>query len=708
MHYLRRLRGGRAALAFALQRRCTLTPLTRERVRSAHKPTQVYRSGLTFPVQTAPRCPFHALGAQINVAGGIVLRVDEARLKKPFGGQVMVTGRTLYFHADDQATLDAWLAALTAAATAARPALDITAVGGAAGGSAPASSVGSASTATAGRADTGTGAATPVMTPVAGSSGGDSFALGGAAALPPLPDTIDIDGPPETGTELRVRAPAGLLDSLCVAWFRFTGDALPPADSDIGVAPGTKYCLGATAQTYTVTDADVGKRLGCAVRAAGGLRCRWTVMNDPVVPVDLTTVSVRLQLAPHEHSKYCDRRVRVCTAGGRYREGEVLRAVLRGPAAEFGKYRVAWYRSDVVDESSLVDKRPGAPPPPADAALALTATAGGTLPGRAGRTASVLAGDAAAGTDAAVSAAGRQSVNLSRAADLARLEFYRVAARPVADLPPAPPDHAPSPSIAEIRARTLSMRAPGPPSQLGVSGAAYPLFRADVGRMVMCALVPADAVPPATLHPLSLTRGLSFGAGLGAPAAAGGSQRRRSFMVSMGLSSRRPSKAGDAGEATAAAALPSLAVGPVEAAPPKAREIWIEGVPAVGNLLVGNVYYYGGYEGWSEVSWVAINEEGDTVEVRPPTACDPDAPLPDIDAPIGSPADSHPRALRLTEELRGCLLKFKVRPVRSDGDEGHTESSRPTVEVAPESESARRAAVAAAADVRAARAAAGL
>lgn len=36
---------------------------------------------------------------------------------------------------------------------------------------------------------------------------------------------------------------------------------------------------------------------------------------------------------------------RVCTATGRYREGEVLQAVLRGPSAEFHKYKIQWYHS---------------------------------------------------------------------------------------------------------------------------------------------------------------------------------------------------------------------------------------------------------------------------------------------------------------------------------------------------------------------------
>ncbi len=63
-------------------------------------------------------------------------------------------------------------------------------------------------------------------------------------------------------------------------------------------------------------------------------------------------------------------------------------------------------------------------------------------------------------------------------------------------------------------------------------------------------------------------------------------------------------------------------------------------------------------------------------------------PLPSLNPRPPSPAaaapteDAHPRALRLTERERGCLIKYKVTPVRSDGDVGHGEASRPTAEIA--------------------------
>ena len=40
-------------------------------------------------------------------------------------------------------------------------------------------------------------------------------------------------------------------------------------------------------------------------------------------------------------------------------------------------------------------------------------------------------------------------------------------------------------------------------------------------------------------------------------------------------------------------------------------------------------------QGASEASWVAITDNGDTVEVKKAALCDPSTPLPDLDAEIG-------------------------------------------------------------------------
>ena len=404
-----------------------------------------------------------------------------------------------------------------------------------------------------------------------------------------LPSAVDIDGPPEVGSELRVRG--ANLDNLCVAWFRCRHDLPEPDVSrDVAVDANIRFIPGATQQTYTVVSSDVGFKLGCSVRPAAGGGGRWSLLSAAITAVDVTIPSVRLQLRPHIHTKYCDRRVRVCTAIGRYREGEILELKPRGPASTAaggisGSYTVAWYRS-----AGLVSPDGGAGP------------------------AASIHGDE----------------------NLSGLPFRRVIARSVSDLPPSPPDAAPAPSIDEIKSSLARM----PPSHEPAGGArVYPIFSSDEGTMLVAVLLPVSAAPPEEVFPYAQTS-------------------------EPGL-------------------VMSLPIGPIEPAPPRAREIWIEGEARVGALLIGNTYYYGGREKLCVCSWVCIGDDGDIREVKAPVESPPvsTAPLPALNSPIGGIGDSHPRALRVSKELLGCLIKFRVQPVRADGDEGHLESSRPTKEV---------------------------
>jgi hypothetical protein len=410
-----------------------------------------------------------------------------------------------------------------------------------------------------------------------------------------------------------------VLAALCVAWFRL--DSQPPtADdgaADVTLLPGFKLIAGAAAHTYSLTDEDVGKAVGCLCRPAVGGGVRWAALPEVVAPLDTSTASARLTLVAHEHNKYCDRRVRVCTAPGRYREGERLQLLTRGgPSGALAGFRSVWYRSLVIDLSNLGTER-------------AVAAAGGSSPA----------------ADFQAAEAARPALG---APDLSSLSFFPVDPRPVTDLAPAPPDYAPSPTVAEIRARLAPRLAPAAAPAAGFSS--YPLFKEDVGRMLLCALVPRGAVPPPCLRP-----------------------RRRGRRVVF------VDAAGTSESADCAGLIVTQPIGPVEAAPPKAREIWVEGECRVGCTLRGHAYYFGGFEGASRVSWVAIGESGDVAELRPPTL----SPRPHSDAgePAAGAGADDPRSLLLTPALVGSMLKYRVQPVRSDGNEGHTESSRPTAEV---------------------------
>ncbi len=595
--------------------------------------------------------------------------------------------RTLYVYAASSAEQDAWLAALRRACSSS---------GTGAGGSSGAAAQGAGGAAAASGSS---GSASPTVrthNPAEGQAwrgnlcgdgagaasvgaalegffessnwGGDALSghgggEGGQAAPgrgARLPLLVDIDGCAVVGAELRVRG--AHLESLCLAWFTLGGgssssssgssgssssgssaEAALPLDmrGDVAKAPGFALIPGAKGQTWVVEGKYVGARVGCLVRPAVGAGGRWGLLWGSVAPPNPAAATLRLCPQPHQHRKYCDRRVRVCTAVGRYREGEVLCAVasdslLAGAAGGGGAgWRYAWYRTaPLLDlEHPSGGGRGG----------------GGTAAGAA-EEAEALDRTALAGLAAARHGEGKR---------VTELEYTLVQPRAVGDLPPSPLDHEPAPTTEEI-ARALAPRAlPNAPA--GGSPQA-PMFREDVGCMYVCLAVrgsSSGAQLPRTIVPATLALAL------GAPTSSSSSSSSAVLAVSQ-------------------------AVGPIEPAPPRAREIWITGAtgplgaPALGNLLVGCVYYYGGWEGRSRVSWVAINSEGETRELKgwQPSASPDVQALPEAgNRSSSSSGDAHPRALRVTEDLLGCIIKFKVQPVRWDGDEGHQESSRPTPEV---------------------------
>jgi PH domain len=739
-------------------------------------------SGATLKWHTKPGVEPKGI---LDISGARVTRMESDKKRATTGLIVYATARELWMQADNEADATRWLNLLTNAA-------------GKAGGLSPSSGAGSA--------------ASPVPSAAA------------LAAASSLPQMVEVDGTAEVGCELRVRLTnSRLLDSLCMAWFRYSAEGLvadPDPRCDISQHPSVKVISGATASSYTVTEADVGFRLGCIVRPVSNLASRWSLMGVKVRN-SATSASneawVHVSVLPHEHHKYCDRRVRVCTAGGMHREGNVLVASLRGKSLVVGTsaagsnevpagYKIVWFRSDVVEARQLgslglvqsrhedaIDARDmaidGVPQslltPPSLTSLSSSPPAlGSAAPGhhhsvslsvaigedvpldsefrpylkKAGGVASsgsssVLTGaggssstgltvsapspvlasgapsvpaspaltpmvastSAAPGTDALT--LGASSVDTDDDDDddeeeerrdtlaammrgeapaiplhsgnvvanprfstiwrkLPKAVLRRVRPRPLEGLPTPPPDHIPSPPFPEITRGIAALTGPRgdllrsmgliPADSAGrCSGDAYPhsnlypLCRDDVGRLLCAALMPADASEPNFLYPADLNAGAA-GAGLGSVAGSlGGSYSDRH------------------GNPITSILAVSLPAGPIDAAPPKAREIWVEGTQAVGSLLIGKCFYFGGYEGQSKVSWTAITDDGDTVEIKPPT---PALALPDGEQTAVD--DSHPRVLRLTEKEKGCLIKFKVQPIRSDGDEGHGEASRPTSEIA--------------------------
>jgi hypothetical protein len=116
------------------------------------------------------------------------------------------------------------------------------------------------------------------------------------------------------------------------------------------------------------------------------------------------------------------------------------------------------------------------------------------------------------------------------------------------------------------------------------------------------------------------------------------------------------------------------AVGPIEAAPPRIRELWVEGNARVGSTLRAHAAYYGGAPGHCEFSWIRVDADGNRTETQP-QRISPAAPLP----PDASSAD--PRCLLITAADVGCAFKVTCEPVRSDGARGAPTTSKPTADV---------------------------
>lgn len=121
----------------------------------------------------------------------------------------------------------------------------------------------------------------------------------------------------------------------------------------------------------------------------------------------------------------------------------------------------------------------------------------------------------------------------------------------------------------------------------------------------------------------------------------------------------------------------SLANPTIEPAPPRIREIWIEGEPKVGSTLQARTVYYGGVPGPCEYSWIRVDIDGNRTETEP-KPCDPFAPFPLPQTPA---ALLDPRCYLVTEKDIGCCFKIQCDPVRSDGVRGAPSTSKPTPDI---------------------------
>lgn len=114
-------------------------------------------------------------------------------------------------------------------------------------------------------------------------------------------------------------------------------------------------------------------------------------------------------------------------------------------------------------------------------------------------------------------------------------------------------------------------------------------------------------------------------------------------------------------------------VGPVEAAPPRIREMWISGAPTVGSALIPHAWYYGGHAGSADWVWIRVDGDGNRTELPPRQG------NPQLEGMEG--ATNTGLAYVLRPEDMGCTFKVSCEPVRSDGVKGAPSTSRPTATV---------------------------
>jgi hypothetical protein len=242
----------------------------------------------------------------------------------------------------------------------------------------------------------------------------------------------------------------------------------------------------------------------------------------------------------------------VCTALDRIREGEVLKAVLRGPPSEFHKYKVQWYRSKAPVTAYENCARP------------VVSTKCCPRP---------LLGCGVCAAMMAVDETGRTRVRRSSMLTLddgegSTIPYVAVRPRPLSHLPLTPPDHERSPTLEEVRACVVvagvclverqrrnvwfQVRAHVGPILPEPEGGymEYPLFASDVHHMIRCGVV---------LRPEVWSRLPRFSFSARVP--------RCTLTLFPQYAAADPSAA-SGGKKTA---ILSLAVGPVEPAPPSVR-----------------------------------------------------------------------------------------------------------------------------------------
>jgi hypothetical protein len=356
-----------------------------------------------------------------------------------------------------------------------------------------------------------------------------------------------------------------------------------------------------------------------------------------------TSPTLRLCVLTHHHTVYCDRKRQVCTAEGAVREGNRLALALPAATSAPRAAAVTWYRSKepMYTFRAMHDRLAHAAAGSVDESLSTAPDSSAT--------------GAAAGEDLLPLPAGHPDRYMDAASGVEMVACRRPRVLSSVFKPPRRPGlvvpEDADPAAAYSALETLLAH----PASESWQNTDSPLYSAAQALRMM-----RNEAILALRDPLQYYLAL---ADVG-------------YFVSAVVT--LPGDGPSAGPKTVPA------VGPVQPAPPRIREMWLDGQPQTGGVLFAHCFYYGGVPGACEVSWIRVDNDGNRSESTPATA-DLLQPFPSMEELRQLWAEgktcTDPRVLRITDQDIGCMYKAQCEPVRLDGERGAPSTSKPTSEV---------------------------
>ena len=427
--------------------------------------------------------------------------------------------------------------------------------------------------------------------------------------------------------------------------FSKVGMLKPGSITDGGVdGAGAAAAASASAATVAaVTDASKSASSTTAASAIGSSSDRQTAVTEAsssfqvdaesagdtakVEPAAEETfsdvVSLSIKLEPHVHTLLCDRKEKVCTAVGKFRERETLSimATLANGSVIKPPGRCLWYRGKPKKCAKVDDP---------ENAIAWVVIRGGNGSqgqldgaGVSWQVAAEASGAVSHNTDAKLSERGAATTKSTAAATEAAVSSREKRKHGATGVAAEAAKSATAASTASSTSKEARAKQQQKQNFAATVSPEYVIRAEDEGYWIRGAFVPLFE---------------------------DGSQGEPIF---------------------------SKAVGPMEVAPPKAIGLQIVGECRCDSVLKASLRYWGGTQGHSEYWWLRIRN-GRRENITDPTPVpNPEIPLLDAINPLDfEKLQGDPCYLVLGQDDVGCTFKAKCRPIRNDGERGEVATSR--------------------------------